>query len=250
MASGPKNVTSTTNSEPPSYLIPALQSAANFATSSFTGQPISQFGPNGFGSAGQPYIPSGVPAGRLNYFQNKFGDDLSGASPQQRARMEQKFGINFNQQPIPMARPGSTAGTDRDTTLPGALGGSGLIGDAQSLISDTIGGKFLSPGSNPYLEQTFNQGADLITKRLNTSFAGAGRDLDAARPAAADELGSFASNLFGNAYNTERANQIDAVRSTLDFDPLNLFINRLAGIIPGAGGTTQSTQPVFRTGIF
>jgi len=169
MSSGPKNVTSTTSSEPPKFAVPFLEQA--------------------FKASGNAYGGGGGP-------------------------------------------------------------GSNLLPSAQGLVQDTLGGKFLSPDSNPYLEATFNRGADLIQNRLNTSFGSQGRDLAAARPAAADELGSFASQLFGNAYNFERQNQIGAADQAQSFDPLNQFINRLAGLIPGAGGSTQSTQPVFRTGLF
>lgn len=169
MSSGPKNVTSTTNQEPPKYIEPYLKQVAGAAGGAFGG----------------------------------------GGGP-----------------------------------------GSNLLPTAQGLTQSTLEGKFLSPESNPYLSATFNQGADRILQRLNTGFGQSGRDLAAARPAGADELGSFASSLYGNAYNFERGNQIGAISDANAQDPLNLFINRLAGIIPGAGGSTQSTQPVFKTGLF
>lgn len=224
MASGPKNVNSTTTTEPPSYLQPLLQTAGAAALGGFTGQGTEL--PTGIG---------GVPDKKLAYFQKKFGDDLTGANPQQRARMQSKFGIGFN-----------TVGGMDGSGLPGG----GLIGQGQDLLSNTLQGKFLSPDSNPYLEANFNRGADLITNRLNTSFARSGRNLEAGRPAAADDLGSFASQLFGNAYNFERGMQQNALSQSQAYDPLNLLINRLAGIIPNAGGVTSSQQPVFRTGLF
>ena len=252
MSSGPRNVTSTTNTEPPAYLVPGLTAASNAAASQFFGQPMSTN--VGAGGVTTGTAPPGLPQGKLNYFQNKFGQDFSRANPKQRRRMEAKFGFDFSPQFTTPTGGGQfdTSGTDRDLTgIPGMTGGgSGLIGQSQDLIGQTIAGDFLSPGSNPYLDQTFQRGADAITNRLNTNFARSGRDLAAARPAAADDLGTFASQLYGDNLRFERGNQIGAARDALDFDPLNLFINRLAGIIPGAGGTTQSTQPVFRTGLF
>ena len=134
MSRGPKNVTSTTNSEPPEYLRGPLQQAANAATSSFY---------------------------------------------------------------------------DRNNNL------------------------------NPYtsLDMQFNRAADLTQNRLSSEFAGAGRNLGAAAPARSDELQTLASSIYSPS-------------NLLQFDPTNMLINRLAGIIPGAGGSTQSTQPVFKTGIF
>lgn len=239
MASGPSNVNSTTTSEPPSYLQGPLQTAAAAVTGQFTGQPTEI--PTGLG---------GVPGKKLSYFQKKFGDDLTGANAQQRARMQNKFGIDF-QTIGGSPYGGSTAGTDRDYTIPGqSPAGNDLIGSGQNLINQTLQGQFLSPETNPYLGQAFEQGADRITNRLNTSFARSGRDLGAGRPAAADELGTFAANLYGNAYNQERGLQQNALSQAQGYDPLNLMINRLAGIVPNAGGVTSSRQPVFKTGLF
>lgn len=238
MSSGPSNVNSTTTQEPPSYLQPLLQTAGAAAMGNFTGQGTEI-------ATGT----TGVPQKKLNYFQKKFGDDLTGANAQQRARMQNKFGIDF--QTIGGGYGGSTAGTDRDYTIPGqSAAGNNLIGQGQDLVSQTLQGQFLSPNSNPYLQAQFNEGADQITNRLNTSFARSGRDLAAGRPAAADDLGNFAANLYGNAYNMERGMQQNALNQAQGYDPLNLFINRLAGIVPNAGGVVSSQQPVFKTGLF
>jgi hypothetical protein len=35
-----------------------------------------------------------------------------------------------------------------------------------------------------------------------------------------------------------------------EFDPTNVLINRLGGLIPNAGGTSSSQQPVFNNGLF
>lgn len=92
---------------------------------------------------------------------------------------------------------------------------------------------------NPYtsLDMQFNRAADLTRGRLDSEFAGAGRNLGAAMPARSDELQTLASNIY-------------SPQNLLQFDPVNMLINRLSGIIPGAGGATQSTQPVFKTGLF
>ncbi len=168
MSSGPKNVTSTTNTQPPDFLINQLTNAANAAGSSFSQ------------SANTP----------------------------------------------------------------------DLIGQSQDLTSQTLSGDFLNPESNPFLEGTFNRAADLTRGRLDTEFAGAGRNLGASAPARSEELQTLASNIFGGNFQQERGRQQAAVGQSQTLDPVNMFINRLAGIIPGAGGSTQSTQPVFRTGLF
>lgn len=87
------------------------------------------------------------------------------------------------------------------------------------------------------LDNQFNRASDLTRTRLSSEFAGSGRNLDAAMPARSDELQTLAASIY-------------SPQNLLQFDPTNMLINRLAGIIPGAGGSTQSTQPVFKTGLF
>lgn len=128
--------------------------------------------------------------------------------------------------------------------------GDRLIGESQNLVSDTLRGDYLNPDTNPYLQQTFNRAADLTQGRLDTQFSGAGRNLGASYPARSEELQTLASNIFGGNYQAERGRQDAAVTSAQGLDPLNMMINRLAGVIPGAGGVTTSTQPVFKQGLF
>ena len=171
---GPESVTSTTTSNPPSFLLPSLQSAV---------------------------------------------DDANRQMTQARS-------------------------------APGSFPATQINNNAAGLVNSTLQGDFLGPESNPFLQQTFNKAADLTRGRLDTEFSGAGRNLGAAMPARSQELQTLASNLYGQNYQAERDRQITAVDQGQNLDPLNQFINRIAGIIPGAGGSTQSTQPVFRTGLF
>jgi len=130
------------------------------------------------------------------------------------------------------------------------LGPSELNNNASSLVNNTIQGDFLSPDSNPFLQQTFDRAADLTQGRLDSEFAGAGRNLGAARPARSEELQTLSSNIFGGNFQAERDRQGQALGQAQGFDPLNQYINRLSALIPGAGGVTTSTQPVFKTGLF
>lgn len=223
MSKGPKNVTSTTSTEPPSFLVGPLTTAVNAAQSQFTGQ-------TGFRPT--------QPATQVPQARGRGGDLIN------RIRQDRGFGSVMP----PTGIPGTTP------VVPGGSAAAGqpvdLIGQGQGLIGNTLAGNFLTPETNPFLEQTFNRAADLTRTRLSSEFAGAGRDLSAAMPARSEELQTLASNIFGGNFQAERDRQNAALSQGLQFDPLNLFINRLAGIIPGAGGTTQSTQPVYRTGIF
>lgn len=63
-------------------------------------------------------------------------------------------------------------------------------------------------GSNPYLDQTFNKAADSVQNRLQSGFAGSGRDIAAGRPAAAQEMNDLAANIYGGDYQNERNRQL------------------------------------------
>ena len=128
--------------------------------------------------------------------------------------------------------------------------GNALIGQSQDLVGSTLKGDFLSPDSNPFLQGTFDRAADLTKGRLDSEFSGAGRNLGAAAPARSDELQTLVSNIFGGNYQAERDRQVSAVGQASNLDPLNRFLNQLGTVIPGAGGTTTSQQPVFKTGLF
>jgi hypothetical protein len=204
MSSGPSQVTSTTNTEPPGFLRGPLNRAVDLAD------------------------------------QQSSGLEQLTSNNRQNAGLEALF--NRGQQ------------------------GSPLLNQAQQTTQQTLSGDFLSPDSNPFLQQTFNRAADLTRGRLDTEFAGSGRNLGAAMPARSEELQTLASNIFGGNFQAERDRQFNAagqaqglagadfqnIQAMIDSGafPVDQFINRLGGLIPGAGGVTRSTQPVFRTGIF
>lgn len=58
--------------------------------------------------------------------------------------------------------------------------------------------------TNPYLDATFNRAADQVQNRLQSSFAGAGRNIGAARAPAALELNDLAERVYGGAYESDR----------------------------------------------
>jgi hypothetical protein len=130
------------------------------------------------------------------------------------------------------------------------FGAKTLVPNAQNLVNNTMMGGFLGPDTNPYLQGTFNRAADLTRGRLDSEFAGAGRNLGASMPARSEELQTLASNIYGGNYQAERDRQFNAVGQAESLDPLNQYFNRIAGIVPGAGGVTTSTQPYFKTGLF
>lgn len=114
-----------------------------------------------------------------------------------------------------------------------------LAGPLKTAANAAVTDFQLGGGINPFtsLDMQFDRASDLTQTRLASEFAGAGRNLGAAYPARSDELQTLASNIY-------------SPNNLLQFDPTNMLINRLAGITPGAGGVTSSTQPVFKTGLF
>lgn len=89
----------------------------------------------------------------------------------------------------------------------------------------------------PFLTNQFNRAAELTRGRLDSEFAGSGRNLGASIPARSAELQDLSGQFFdpNNLFN---------------FDPTNVLIDRLARLSPGAGGVTDAQQPVFRQGLF
>lgn len=105
---------------------------------------------------------------------------------------------------------------------------------SRELLEQTIGGDFLA-GESPGLEAVFNRGADAITQRLQGDFSRAGRNIGAARPVAADELGAFRANLALGREGRERAFQTQAINQGQQFNPVDQLLSRL-GVLSDVGG--------------
>jgi hypothetical protein len=226
MSSGPKNVTNTTEVEPPAFLLPGLTTAVNASLADFGRQGIA-----GTRSGSQFVGPSGVTGRTQSSFPRTDGSSrFTGLIPGDGSfRGVPRVGI-----------PGAPSNT------PPGSSASGLLGQSADLTSQTLAGDFLSPSSNPFLADTFNRAADLTQNRLASEFAGSGRDLSASLPVRSEQLQTLASNIFGSNFQAERDRQLSAVGAAQGLDPINTLINRLAGITPGAGGVTTSQQPVQR----
>jgi hypothetical protein len=83
-----------------------------------------------------------------------------------------------------------------------ARAGSPLVGNAQGYANNVLQGNFLN--SNPYLDATFNRAADAVQNRVQSSFAGSGRNIEAGRGLAAQEMNDLASQIYGGNYQAER----------------------------------------------
>lgn len=80
---------------------------------------------------------------------------------------------------------------------------------SQQYLQDVLGGDYLN--SNPYLDQTFNRGADQVQARLDSTYAGAGRSGSGAYyNSSGDAYSNLANQVYGGNYQAERARQQQA----------------------------------------
>lgn len=113
-----------------------------------------------------------------------------------------------------------------------------------SFLRDTMSGKYLDPASNPYLSKTadiisrrmgeqFGQATDAIDSRVNRQgfWGGSAHQgmMDQARNDLATRQGEALNSLYGNAYNSERDRQFQALGSA----------GNLGQALLGAGGVER-----------
>lgn len=120
--------------------------------------------------------------------------------------------------------------TAMDLVRQQATGGqSPMLPAAQQQMLDTIGGQYLDPGTNPWLQQTYDQAADRMgdafargtAAQTDARFARAGAFGGSAwnemqgvnQQALGDSLAGLASNLYGGNYQAERGRQQQAAQA-------------------------------------
>jgi hypothetical protein len=123
----------------------------------------------------------------------------------------------------------------------GSIPESYTTSQGRDVLGQTLRGDFMLPGSNPFLQGTFDRGADAIQQRMDSQFSGGGRNLGASKPGVQEDLSSFANQLFGGNYQAERGRQDNALNQVSQFDPINQFIQRLGPLANIAGKETQSS---------
>jgi hypothetical protein len=104
---------------------------------------------------------------------------------------------------------------------------------AGNFITNTLNGNVQQ---NPELNSLFQQGANQIQQQLGSQFAGAGRNVDQSQGQTAQALGTFGSQLYGNAFNTEAGLQTSALGAA----PNNL--NSQLGLQNSLYGAGQNVQ--------
>jgi len=94
-----------------------------------------------------------------------------------------------------------------------AAGLKASIGQEGQYISDTLGGKYLNPESNPYLKGTYDKAARSVISNNDSLFASGGRfNSGASQRALATGLGDVATDLYGQNYQAERSRMGDAAQ--------------------------------------
>ena len=97
-------------------------------------------------------------------------------------------------------------------TMQRAQQGSPTMGLAARSVNDTLAGKYLTPDSNPYLGQYFQQGVNSALPSLSATFSNAGRTgAQAQSQGMADMYGAMGRDIYGGAYNNERNLQMQAL---------------------------------------
>ena len=88
-----------------------------------------------------------------------------------------------------------------------------LLASSQGEINKILQGQYLSPTSNPYLQNLYNQMAGDVTSGVQSQFSKAGRLGSAANQAVlAQELGDRATKVYAPNYQQERANMMAATQ--------------------------------------
>lgn len=94
-----------------------------------------------------------------------------------------------------------------------AMQGSPLLRNVQGLVNETLGGAYLpgAGGSNPWLDASVAKAQGAVRGALDSQFAAGGRYGSGAHAAAlADSYGDIAAGIYGGAYESERARQMQA----------------------------------------
>lgn len=94
-----------------------------------------------------------------------------------------------------------------------AAGLKASVGQEGRYISDTLGGKYLNPQSNPYLKATYDKASRSVISNNDSLFASGGRfNSGAAQRALATGLGDMATDLYGQNYQMERGRMENAAQ--------------------------------------
>ena len=132
-----------------------------------------------------------------------------------------------------------------------------LLASSQSEINKILQGDYLSPTSNPYSQALYNQIAGDVTSGVQSQFSKAGRLGSAAnQEVLASELGKVGTQVYGDQYNRERENMVNATTvapqlAQADYTEIQALggIGGGLSIVGEAGGEVIASQSALRSGI-
>lgn len=102
--------------------------------------------------------------------------------------------------------------TALDLATARATAGSPLLNLSQTEANKILSGDYLSPTTNPYTQNLFNQMAGDVTSQVNSQFSKAGRfGSGANQEILANSLGRLANEVYSDQFNTERANMVNTM---------------------------------------
>ena len=88
-----------------------------------------------------------------------------------------------------------------------------LLASSQSEINNILQGNYLDPSTNKYSQQLYDQIAGDVTSGVQSQFSKAGRlGSGANQEVLASELGKLGTQVYGDQYNRERANMVNATQ--------------------------------------
>tara|TARA_R110000850_G_scaffold2535_3_gene12038 strand:- start:48 stop:863 length:816 start_codon:yes stop_codon:yes gene_type:complete len=88
-----------------------------------------------------------------------------------------------------------------------------LLGSSQTEVNKILQGDYLDPSTNKYSQQLYNQIAGDVTSGVQSQFAKGGRlGSGANQEILARELGKVGTQVYGDQYNRERANMMNATQ--------------------------------------
>lgn len=88
-----------------------------------------------------------------------------------------------------------------------------LLASSQSEINNILQGNYLDPSTNKYSQQLYDQIAGDVTSGVQSQFSKAGRlGSGANQEVLASELGKLGTQVFGDQYNRERENMVNATQ--------------------------------------
>lgn len=97
-----------------------------------------------------------------------------------------------------------------DMTRQRALAGSPVMNEANRNLEATLRGDYLSPDSNPYLQNTVNQALGDVTSKVNSQFAGNNYGGTAHQEWLGRNLAETALPIYNQNYQQERGRQMQA----------------------------------------